>query len=620
MSVQSPATSEIRYSVLAELEIIETSTEFGRSPQAFRLLAYVVRQCLDGNTESIKESVIGVEVFGRDTGYDSRADPIVRTEARRLRHKLDTYYARAGTRPVRITVPTGTYIPTFDRRPPVVEFSVEPAPDPHKRRPVAAATILLVVAVLGAIAYFVARRPSRMATANTTLLVAPFANFSEDKDAEYFAGGLTEELIDALSNVPGLRVVARVSSPRWTDKDLDIQNLRQLGINNVVEGSVRKEGKRARISVRLVDARNGSELWAHEYDRDIQDSIVTEQDIASAVASTLKLRLVANPRTTSGKALIPDAYDAYLNGRYNWRQYDAASAAKGIAYLQRSLTIDPSFAPAYVALAGCYGTEVIYSRIPPSEGYVKVREMSLKALALDESLAEAHTLLAGTYAWNDWDWSRAEQEYRRALQLEPQSVIAHQYYASFLGVLGRKTEAEAQMREAIRLDPLDNLVQWGEAQLMHWRGENRQAEALLHKIASTDPQFGMTTQLLAEVEWALGKNTEAREVLEAYLAKHPADALQLGELGYTLAKTGRTKEATDILRRLEDESRQSVVPRQALAIIYLGLGENDQAIHELWNAADARTLRAPSLRVEPIYAGLQKNPQWADLLRHVHLQ
>ncbi len=617
MTVQDSSSPQLRETVLAELEALRASAEFARSPQAFRLLAYLVRQCLDGNAESIKESVVGVEVFGRETGYDSRADPIVRTEARRLRQKLEGYYARSGARPVRISVPTGTYVPSFDRRQQPVAIVAEPAPgtSSHRRFGIGFA----LIAAVGLLVFFMMRRPSVQAS-TSTLLVAPFTNLSSDKDSEYFAGGLTEELIDALSNIPGLRVVARMSSRRWSDKDLDFGSLLQRGVNNVVEGSVRREGNRVRISVRLVNATNGSQLWSHEYDREIQDSIVTEQEIARAVAATLKLRLVASPRKASAKPLDPEAYDAYLNAYYNWRLYDAASAAKGIAYLERSIAIDPSFAPAYVALAGCYGTQVIYFRIPAAEGYAKLREASLKALALDDTLGEAHTLLAGSYAWNDWDWSRAEIEYRRAVQLEPQSVIARQYYASFLGALGRQTEAEEQMREAIRLDPLDSLLQWGEAQLMYWRGDSLLAEALLNKIARQDPQFGLTAKLFAEVEWSLGKYPEALNTLRTHLVAHPSDPMPLGDLGYALAKAGRTKEAYDILKQLEEQGLQSVVPQQAVAQVYIGLGENNKAIDGLWKAADARTLRVPWLRVDPVYAPLRKNIRWPELMRHVNLK
>ncbi len=275
---------------------------------------------------------------------------------------------------------------------------------------------------------------------------------------------------------------------------------------------------------------------------------------------------------------------------------------------------------AYVALAGCYGTQIIYYRVAPVEGYARMREMTLRGLHLDDTLAEAHTLLGGTYAWSDWNWNRAEIEYRGALQLAPQSVIAHQYFASFLGALGRPAEAEAQMREAMRLDPLDSLLQWGEAQLMYWRGQNREAEAVLNQVMKQDPEFGLTAQLLAEIDWTLGKYAEAEAVLSAHLAKRPSDPIPLGELGYTLAKTGRAREAGEILKQLQEQHEYPAMPAQALAFVYLGLGNTEQAIDELWKASDTRSLRVPWLRIDPVYAPLRQNPRWADLLRHVNLQ
>ena len=621
--------------VTAQLSRILATEAFRRSPSLGRFLTYLVDRALAGELQGIKEYRLGLEVFDRGEDFDPRDDTIVRVQARNLRARLDEYYeSPTSSDTIRFAVPKGAYtlrfhsieVPAAGGSESVAVVQASPAHTipllvASRRRSTAIVAVLITILAAAASGLFWLRHSPKSSpgsgAGDTTLLVAPFTNLSADKDNEYFAGGLTEELIDALASLPGLRVVARTSSPRWTGKELDFDNLRELGIDNVVEGSVRKQGSRVRISVRLTAASNGRHLWSQEYDREIQDSILTEQEIASAVASTLKLRFAP---AASVERPNPDAYELYLKGRYSWHQYDAASAANGITYLKRSLSLDPSFALAYIALAGCYGTQVMYYRIPAVEGYAKMREMTLKALQFDDTLAEAHTLLGGTYAWNDWNWDRAEVEYRGGVQLAPQSVIAHQYYASFLGALGRQTEAEAEMREAIRLDPLDTLLEWGEAQLMLWRGENRGAEALLKKVMKQDPEFGLTAQLFAEVEWSLGKDNEAEAVLRAHLAKHPSNPIPLGELGYTLAKAGRTREAGDILKQLQDLAPQSAVPPQALAIVYLGLGDHKKAIEELWKASDARTIRVPWLRVEPVYAPLRQDPRWPDLLRHVNLQ
>jgi adenylate cyclase len=610
--------------VSSQLSRILDTPVFRRSPSLGRFLRYLVERRLAGEYDSVKEHRLALEVFDRRDDFDPRNDTIVRVQARNLRARLDDYYENSDAADtVRFVLPKGAYSVQFEPIATVQPAAIpEPAAlprAPRSRRKIAiAAVAVLSAAAIGA--FFALRHFSTNAPGGTTLVVAPFANLSADQDNEYFAGGLTEELTDALANLPGLRVVARTSSLRWTGREIDLVNLRKLGIDNVVEGSVRKEGPSVRISVRLIDASNARQLWSHEYDREIQDSILTEQEIARAVATTLKLKLEPGTAPLAIRPPAPEAYDLYLKGLYSWHQYDPASAAKGIAYLEKSLSIDGSFAPAYIALAGCYGTQLIYYRLPSAVAYAQMREVLITALQLDENAAEAHTLLGGVYAWNDWNWKRAEFEYREAVRLAPQSVIAHQYYASFLGALGRKSEAEPQMRQAMRLDPLDTLVQWGEAQLMFWRGENRAAEAALNAIAKQDPDFGLTAQLLAEVEWSLGKDKEAEAVLRAHLARRPDDPLPLGELGYALAKSGRTREARDILKQLQEDAPGSVIPRQALAFVYLGLGENDQAIEELWKAADLRTIRVPWLNVEPVYAPLRRHARWADLLRHVNLQ
>jgi TolB-like protein/Tfp pilus assembly protein PilF len=609
--------------VAAQLSRILATDGFRRSPSLGRFLTYLVDRALAGEHLSIKEYRLGLDVFDRGEDFDPRDDTIVRVQARNLRARLDGYYKNpAAIDTIRFVLPKGAYALRFESiEKPAVVFTEPAAQARSGWRVWLTGASLIGISVVGV---FAARHFSASTQASApgiiSLVVTPFSSLSADRDNQYFAGGLTEEVTDALANLAGLRVVARTFSVKWKDQELNFANLRELEIDDVVEGSVRKEGSKVRISVRLINLANGSQLWSHEYDREVRDSITTEQEIASAVAATLKLKFAP---AASAKAINPpnsDAYELYLKGRYSWQQVDAAGADRGIAYLQRSLSLDPSFAPAYVALAGCYATQVVYYRIPAVEGYAKDREMALSALELDGTVAEAHTMLAGVYAWNDWNWERSELEFHAGVQLGPQSVIAHQYYASFLGALGRRSEAETLMHEAIHLDPLDSLLQWGEAQLMLWRGDVRKSEEVLMRVMKRDPEFGLTAKLLAEVEWTLGKDQEAEQVLRAHLAKHPSDPIPLGELGYTLGKTGRSQEARDILRQLDDKTRQSIVPRQALAFVYQGLGDSDKAIDELWKASDARTLRVPWLRVEPVYAPLRRNPRWPDLLRHVNLQ
>lgn len=590
----------------AQLARILATDVFRRSSSLSRFLKYLVDRAIAGHTEGVKEFQLGVEVFDRGEDFDPRMDTIVRVQARNLRARLEEYYS--GGSPddtVRFVLPKGAYAVQVE---PLHAETAPPAPAPKRLAlwPVAMA-VVVAIAAIGSLWIF-RRQPA--VPANPSLLVAPLTNLSSDPDNEYFAGGLTEELIDALSHLPGLRVLARSASLRFKDA-----NLRDTGVTHVIEGGVRKTGGKVRISIRLIETRKGETIWSHEYDRDVQDAIATEQEIARAVAAALKLQLAS---TRPPKVADPDAYENYLKGLYYWHQTDAASAAKGIAYLERSISIDPSFAPAYVALAGCYGSQAIFSAISFADAYAKTRELALKALQIDDSIADAHTLLAGTYAWNDWNWNRAELEYRGGAQLGPQNVIAHQYYASFLGSLGRQKEAEAQMQIALALDPLDSLLLWGEAQLMYWRADYRAAEALLSKIQAQDPAFGLTIRLLAEVDWALGKDPE--QALRGWLRTHPSDPIPLGQLGFTLAKSGRAAEARQILAQLREIERRSVVPGHAIAFVYQGLGENDHAIDELWKACENRTLRASWLKVDPAYRPLRSGPRFAELLRHIHLE
>ncbi len=613
--VAAPDSSQ---EIAAQLARLLETTAFSRSPSLGRLLSYLVEQALAGNGDGVKEYQLGVDVFDRGEDFDPRIDNIVRVQARNLRVRLDEYFENpAPADTYRFVLPKGAYVLK-------VEPIAAPAPIPLRETQsrlgvtLGASALGILLAIWLGVFWMKSRGTGTLSGGKSTLMVAPFANLSADANNDYFASGLTEELTDALSELPGLRVVARTASARWKDQDLNLGALRELGITQVVQGSIRKQENQVRISVRLIDAATGTHLWSHDYDAQVRDAILTEQEIANAIASTLKLKL--SPASTQvAKAVNPDAYELYLKGRYEWHRIEAGSAANGIRYLERAIEIDPGFAPAYVALAGCYGTQGVYYAIPPTEGYAKIGMLSRKALQIDDSDAEAHTFLGGVYAWNDWNWTRAELEYRAAAQLAPQSVIAHQYFASFLGALGRQPEAEAEMQEAMRLDPLDSLLQWGEAQLKHWRGENREAEAALQKLELTEPDFGLTAQLLAQVEWSLGKLPEAEAALRKRLAKHPTDPLPLGELGYTLAKLNRVPEAMAVLRQLEEAAGDHAFPTHAIAMVQIGLGNQEKAIDALSKALDRRAVRAPWLKTEPIYASLRGHPRYEELLRRVNL-
>ncbi len=615
--------------VEAQLDRILSTDGFRRSPSLSRLLKYLVAQSLAGN-DRIKEYQLGVDVFDRNQDFDPKDDTIVRVQMRNLRARLDEYAADPlSVDRVRFVVPKGAYVLRFE---PVendsnassareglvggerAELQANSPTRPRRRLLIAAA---ILVAFAGVLVWLTWR--NRSPANPPSIVVIPFVNLSADPDSEYFSAGLTEELIDALAHVRGLRVLARTASMRLKDKDTDLARLRDSGVGSVVEGSVRKSGNRVRIAVRLIEAATGKHLWSHEYDTEVQDAIATEQVIAASVAGTLRLQLAGGTSPAAARTPNPEAYELYLKGLYNWHQIDPASAMKGIDFLERSIAIDDQFAPAYVALAGCYGVQAILHAIPPANAFAKVRENAQKALALDDSLAEAHTLLAGMYAWEDWNWGRAELEYRKSAQLGAQNMIAHQYYASFLGSLGKAAEAEAQMQEALKLDQFDSLLQWGEAQLMYWRGESKAAETLLKKIARQDPDFALTERLLAEIEWTLGNDAEAEAAVRRRLGRHPSDAVAIGQLGYALAKAGKRQEARGILDQLQALPPKEVPP-QAHAFVYQGLGDYDQAIEELWKACDARAIRPTWLRESAFYQPLRKRPRFRELMRHVNLE
>jgi TolB-like protein len=616
--------------VRQELERILRHELFTRSEALSRLLRFLVEESLGGRQDQLKEFVIGAEVFQRGNNFDPREDTIVRVQARNLRNKLEQYYQFAGAGdPLQIVIPKGTYAPVFDRSvpPPAVPqpeagaaFHLGDHRSARKAYRVSrwrTAVVTTGVAVVAMAYWTVTSRPVDLVQA---LAVLPFANLSQDTETEYFADGLTEELIDTLGRVEHFRVVARLSAYQYKGKTQDIRKIgRELNVQALVEGSVRLSGDRLRITAALSNISDGYRLWSATYDRSRTDAISVQEEISNAVAVALQRKLLPKPSSRAkGHRPKPETYNLYLKGRYFWNKNSLEDIRTAEQALEEVVARDPAFAEAWAMLAMVRGAYGVFGFVPGRESWPKVEEAVNQSLRLDESTIHAHTMLAGAKAYYEWDHAAADWEYRRALALAPNDAVTHQYYASFLGSMGRWQDAHEHMKLARQLDPASLLCMWGEAQLYYWEREYSRSWNILKRMEGLDPQYWLTYTLEARIYYAKSRYEEMARLLEAHRDILPRQ-YYISLLGQAHAALGRTAEAQRSLEELTALAKRSYVRPQSFAAVYAGLGDKEKAIERLEKEAEERGLRPGYLVVDPSFDSLRPHPRFQTLLAKVHL-
>ncbi len=460
----------------------------------------------------------------------------------------------------------------------------------------------------------------KSAPAQKSIAVLPLTNMSADPENEYFSDGMTEEIINALSKVPGMQVASRTSSFAFKGKEVDVREIgEKLGVVSVLEGSVRKVGNRIRITTQLVSVENGYHLWAETYDRQLEDVFAVQDEISRAIVEALKLRLGGD----TAQLVVPtknlEAYNLYLKGRFFFNKFTEQGLRKGLDYFQHALLQDPGYARAYAGIADCW-CNLADDWVAPDDAYPRAKSAATQALQHDPELAEAITSIGKVLCWYEWDFAGAEQQLRRAVALNPNYAEAHFVFGSTLPAVGLLGEAIEEVRKALTLDPLSAHFSRWLGRLLLYARDYPGAIAQSQKTIELDDAYfqayldiGTAHLSQGDPETAL-KWYRRSQGLESSVRSYDAFIVR------ALAPLGRRDEAEEILARLEEESRRLYVRAEILAMGYAALGDADRAFACLERAFQAKSGGLIYLHLDPGYEPLRADPRFGDLGRRIGLK
>lgn len=574
-----PSPEEIR----AQLGTILQSKIFIRSERLCRFLRLIVERVLAGEADQIKEYLIGREVFDRDQRYDPRIDSIVRVEARRMRGKLRQYYEEHGSGDaVVIEVSQGSYVPSFRYAAPVASPAVL---DPK------------------------------------TVAVLPFLNLSPDPDQDFFCDGITVEILDALSTVPELNVVARTSVFHFKGTTLDVRAIgEQLHAGTMIEGSVRKAEGSLRISAKVIDASTGLSLWSETFDREMHDVFAVQSEIARAIADSLRVTLAPAPAvSTAGRTGGNlEAYMFYLKGRHYWNQMSQEGIRNALNQFTQAISLFPAYAPPYAALADAYAHLTVWGAIEPGEGAARAKQAVLEALRLDDRLAEAYATLGGILSLFEWRWEDGSRQLHRAIELQPSNVQAHELHALHLMYRGDFPAAEMSIERALQLDPLSPRGVRFKAWNHYYQRQYDRAVQILNAVLPLDATNQEAQCLLGWIYIREGRLTEAVEQFRD-LPEGPFLAVKLGALGEAYACLGDVAAAQDALEKLDALGTTGYVSPRSRCYIYAGLGDWGRLFEGLEGCYTDHCPWMSTVKVDPRFDPIKDDPRFVSLLTRMNL-
>ncbi len=611
--IEPPATAAgiSAESIRAELDRILSSPSFSGAENHIRFLRFVVEETLQGRGNHLKEYLVGVEVFSRGPSFDPRLDSIVRVEARRLRARLAGYYQTAGAaRAVVIEFRKGSYSPVF--RPVAAEPVFRDSKPRFRLWPGVAVSL-----VLAAAAYLLVpkRGPAGPSpTSDPSVAVLPFLDMSAARDQGYFCEGIAEEITDALSRLPGLRVAARTSAFEFKGKNVDIREIaRRLNVNTLLEGSVRQAGDRLRITAQLINAADGFHIWSETYERGIRDVFAIQDEISQSIVNALKPKFAV----PSGLPLLKhytqdqEAYSLYLKGRYKSVQ-PKDWAERAIGYFQQAVTKDPNLAPAWAGLAEAQLTLALNNEALPRDKLARAREAAKRALAIDDRLPDAHVWMAYVTWLENWDWLGARREFQRAIELNPSSEDAAIGYALWLAHSGR-TDAALEQIERLQVNqPLSLRAASQQASILYFNRQYDRVMEVCKRFVASNPDAKI-------MNYWLGRALADKSMLpEAIAAMESARGRGYGMLGNLYARAGRREDALRLLDRALHSKDEYVSP-VSVAHVYMGLGDRRQALKWLEKGYEDRTFSITTLKVEPAFDSLRTDPAFQSLVTRLHV-
>lgn len=641
-----PLSLEQAVQVRRHLEEVLASRTMAGSKRSQAFLRLIVERVLEGEGDTLHERMIGAELFGRPIGYDTGNDSVVRVRASELRKKLAQYYsteAKGGPGEVRIELQSGSYVPRFRfAAEPVraagddlgTSSALPPGSEPAKQGAAAAESTAeprrasgnrfgsarlifsaagagVLLALLCVWAYLRLRPRPNTPQQIRSIAVLPFDNLSGAASQDFFADGLTEELINDLGQISTLRVISFTSSMSFKGTQKPLPEIaRELGVRGVVEGGVLRDGNQVRISVQLIDARTDRPVWASSYVQDVSSVFAWQGEVAQDIAEEISTKLTPDEQARLARQSSVDtvAQDDYLHGLL---QRNSGKCQQAIGYLQQAIARSPDYAEAHSALASCYGMLGESGQMPYEEAFTAQKMEALKAISLDDSLSEAHAELANTAMTLDRNWPTAAAEFRRALQLNPSAATAHEKYAFYLVRTGQSQKAISQIEESVDLDPVSSSTFHAEGFIDYFAHDYNQALAVANTAQGLNIDLSDWKFLLGAIYAAKGMYPQSiREFLQA-----GNGAYTLGHLGNVYARDGQTRKALDTIRLLKADVRKDGVGRYEIALVYAGLGDKGRAFRWLDAAYDAHDVGLVYLRVDPCLDPLRSDPRFAALLQ-----
>jgi len=613
LTVYSCVVNDLDASAIrGQLDRILASGGFKDAGRIGPLLQFLVDKTLAGQADSIKESVLGVEVFQRPPDYDPRTDPIVRVDARRLRSRLDEYYKAHPADGVVISLPKGGYVPVFDsvQKPRVAE---EPPIRFHMSGP---AMVFIVITIMSfGIGLFLYLGSQSKKQSKPAIAVLPFRNLSPDADNQYFSDGLTIELIEALTRIENLSVVSWNSAARFRGKAESLNELRsQLNAAAVLDGSVRKQGDKIRVTAQLVDTAKGNTIWSQTWERESKDIFRIQEEIAKSIVYGLRVQMSADPDQVliPPSARNPEVYNDYLRARFHRSQFSDEGLRLSSRYARTAIEKDPAYAPPYALLAGNLVLNGYYQNMPTSEATAQAKQFANKAIELDPRNAEGHAAMGMALSMGEWKFTEARVHFIKAIALNPGSAEARAVYA--LGYLlpnARLIEAEFEAKRSVELDPLSFLSNFlAGYTLLQTPGKEAEAIRYYDKAAEIYPGFD---DLIWDRAMALAFAGRRDEAMAGFRRRGQLARIRDWVPGCVeWALLGEKNKALEMIVRDELDALEH-------ARAYALIGEKDKAIASLEKAYSEHHPQVMFLKVDRRLTNLRSDQRFQELVRKVGL-